>query len=48
VVVLAAIDGLGGMHHSMTDEAVVTAQKHGVALLYFIIFSKSTSATFSV
>jgi hypothetical protein len=40
-IVSIAIDGLGGMHHNMTDEDRNTAQKHGVALLYFILFGVS-------
>jgi hypothetical protein len=40
-----AIDGLGGMHHNMTDEDRNTAQKHGVGLLYFILFAVSCVGT---
>lgn len=35
---MIAIDGLGGMHGGLSDEEKDLAQKHGVALLYFVLF----------
>lgn len=44
LLTLTAIDGLGGVKHSMDDDAQEDAQKKGVALLYFIFASMTVCA----